>query len=325
MASFSAELHVAGFRFPVLHCHFGVHQATHQRGRVSTRVRHEPVHLTLSVPDEGALLAWAAEAQKRQAAAVVFRDANGGSPVETLALGAAYCVNYQEEFVSGDATNGAYVCHLVLSDPDGFTIQAGGPATAFVAPAAREHGVPGAALVGAAIGGVVGGSAQKLPIIPLTEDISPAAWDGRKELPPYTEEHKEARWAEYQRDHANDTKAYSQARWNNSYETTRNNNIFGLGREREYAAAMGAESRVLKTAFTFRQIDMYIEKTGYCGQLKTGPLYLREKEKTDLKKDADLVMKGFEVEYILEKGASKPMLAAIEAAGGTYRIGPQIS
>ncbi|MFC6225500.1 type VI secretion system tube protein TssD [Hymenobacter artigasi] len=153
MASFSAELHVAGFRFPILHCHYGVHQATHQRGRVSTKVRHEPVHLTLSVPDEEALLAWAAEAQKRQAAAVVFRDASGGSPVETLALGAAYCVSYQEEFVSGDVNNGAYVCHLVLSDPDGFTIQAGGPATAFVAPAAREHGVPGAALLGVAIGG----------------------------------------------------------------------------------------------------------------------------------------------------------------------------
>ena len=70
-----------------------------------------------------------------------------------MALAAAYCVSYQEEFQDGDANNGAYVCHLVLSAPDGFTIQAGGPVTAFVAPAAREHGVPaalGAAMVAAA-------------------------------------------------------------------------------------------------------------------------------------------------------------------------------
>ena len=57
---------------------------------------------------------------------------------------------YREEFHAGNTANGAYVCHLVLSDPDGFTIQAGGPAAAFVAPAARNHGVPGAAL-GAAV------------------------------------------------------------------------------------------------------------------------------------------------------------------------------
>jgi hypothetical protein len=153
-----AELHVAGRVFPVLHCAYGVHQATHQRGRVSAKARHEPVHLTLSVPDGDALLAWAADPQKRLAAAVVFHDAHGGSPLETLALGAAYCVSYQEEFASGDANDGAYVCRLVLSDPGGFTIQAGGPAAAFVAPAARNHGTPPvAALLGAAVSGAASG------------------------------------------------------------------------------------------------------------------------------------------------------------------------
>ena len=39
---------------------------------------------------------------------------------------------------------------IVASRPAGFTIQAGGPVAAFVAPAARNHGVPGAAL-GAAV------------------------------------------------------------------------------------------------------------------------------------------------------------------------------
>ena len=56
-------------------CAYGVHQATHQRGRVSTKVRHEPVHLTLAVPDNDARLVWAADARKRQAAHVVFRNA----------------------------------------------------------------------------------------------------------------------------------------------------------------------------------------------------------------------------------------------------------
>ncbi|HEX8329683.1 MAG TPA: type VI secretion system tube protein TssD [Hymenobacter sp.] len=172
MASFSAELRVAGHAFPVLHCAYGVHQATHQRGRVSAKARHEPVHLTLSVPDGDALLAWAADPQKRQAAHVVFRDARGGSPVETLALGAAYCVSYHEEFVSGSGTDGAYVCHLVLSDPDGFTIQAGGPVAAFVAPAAREHGVPGvAALVGTAIGGAAASSSNGLRKLVSPADV----------------------------------------------------------------------------------------------------------------------------------------------------------
>ena len=63
--------------------------------------------------------------------------------LETLVLKAAYCVSYRKTFVTGDARDGAYTTHLVLSDPDGFVIQAGGPGVAFVAPAAREHGVPG--------------------------------------------------------------------------------------------------------------------------------------------------------------------------------------
>jgi hypothetical protein len=49
---------------------------------------------------------------------------------------------------------------LTLSDPDGWTIAPGGPASAFVAPAARAHGLPGAvgdvaatALRNTAIGG----------------------------------------------------------------------------------------------------------------------------------------------------------------------------
>ncbi len=150
MASFAAELHVAGQSFPVIRCTFGVEQATLQRGRVSAKVRYKPVQLLLDVPEDDTLLAWAAAPHKRQAATILIRNAAGGSVSETLHLQAAYCVSYEEEFVAGSEAAGAYVCHLTLSDPEGWTLTAGGLAGAFVAPAAREHGVPGAAGMAAA-------------------------------------------------------------------------------------------------------------------------------------------------------------------------------
>jgi|GEM_PF-3397819 len=146
MASFSARLQVEGQAFQVQHCSFGVQQATHQQGRVSAKVRYGLVQVLLDVPDGEVLLAWAADPQKRLAADVVFLDANGGSAVETLHLPTAYCVAYEEEFRQGNSQAGAYVCHLTLSDPTGWTILPGGPATAFLAPTVREHGNPPAAL-----------------------------------------------------------------------------------------------------------------------------------------------------------------------------------
>ena len=72
--------------------------------------------------------------------------------METLRLPAAYCVAYQEQFASGDAAGGAFQCYLTLSDPTGWTMAPGGPAAAFVAPAAREHGAPVAVAVGQTTG-----------------------------------------------------------------------------------------------------------------------------------------------------------------------------
>ena len=148
MASFSAELHVSGESFPVTHCAFGVAQATHQRGRVSTKVRFGPVELVLDVPAGDTLFGWAAAAQKRQPVQVLFRDGAGGRVLETLDLKAAYCVSYYEQFRHGDVGGGSYQCYLTLSDPDGWTLTAGGPASALVAPAARNHGLPGALVAG---------------------------------------------------------------------------------------------------------------------------------------------------------------------------------
>ena len=84
------------------------------------------------MPDSEALAVWAASPQKKQLASVVFLDADGGQPMETLRLPGAYCVRYAEQFVRGDVSGGSYQCALTLSDPAGWTIAAGGPVRAFV-------------------------------------------------------------------------------------------------------------------------------------------------------------------------------------------------
>jgi hypothetical protein len=140
MASFSAELHVAGTTYPVRHCTYEFTQATSERGRVVAKVRHGLVHLTLDVPADDKLLDWAHAPYKPLAGRVIFYDAKGGSVLETLAWEAGQCVGYQEEFSSGDQNQGAYVCHLTIAAPT-LTLQPGGPA-AYVAAAAGEHGGP---------------------------------------------------------------------------------------------------------------------------------------------------------------------------------------
>jgi hypothetical protein len=85
---------------------------------------------------------------------------------------------------------------------------------------------------------------------------------------------------------------------------TNNNNKRGYKDEREYRKVFGGTSKILKTKYTNRQIDIFREDEAYCGQLKTGPICLRVQEQDDLRKDEDLIDNGYEVEYILEKGAS---------------------
>lgn len=142
MASFSAQLRVAGHVFSVLRCSYHTSQSTDGRGRVSTKVRHHPIELLLDVPDHDFLLAWATDPHKRLAADIVFLDPTSGHGIESLSLASAYCVSYHESFASGDTNTGAYHCALTLSDPAGFTVKPGAPSKAFVAPAAGTHGTP---------------------------------------------------------------------------------------------------------------------------------------------------------------------------------------
>jgi len=140
MSSFYAELVVAGHTYPLRQCQFGFTQATDPRGRVQAKVRHGLLHLTLDVPDTDLLLDWAHTAHKPLGGHVTFFEPDQRTARETLSFAAGQCVSYQETFVAGDGAAGAYVCQLTITS-DGLTLAPGGPASAFVAPAAREYEV----------------------------------------------------------------------------------------------------------------------------------------------------------------------------------------
>ena len=70
-------------------------------------------------------------------------------------------MSYDESFVAGDGAAGAYVCQLTS---DGLALAPGGPASAFVTPAARAYAAPAAAMA-VAIGGMAPKAVKRLPLI----------------------------------------------------------------------------------------------------------------------------------------------------------------
>jgi hypothetical protein len=87
---------------------------------------------------------------------------------------------------------------------------------------------------------------------------------------------------------------------------------------------VGGISKTLKTAYTNRQVDIYIEDEEYCGQLKTGKISLGKQQLVDIQRDAWLIGQQMTVEYILEQGGNKPLLKALAKIGASVKIGPQI-
>jgi hypothetical protein len=142
----------------------------------------------------------------------------------------------------------------------------------------------------------------------------------KKKLKPGSPEHKADRWQKYQE--RGGKKSYDQ--WGKQYDTNMLNYQYGAARESEYRAAMDASEGTLKTPLTNRQIDILKVEELYAGQLKTGPVSLTKVNILAIQKDAELVKRGWTVEHILEKGASKPYLEALEKAGIQSTIGPQI-
>jgi hypothetical protein len=135
-----------------------------------------------------------------------------------------------------------------------------------------------------------------------------------------TPEHKQARWEEYQ----NRGGKWDYNKWSKQYDTNMKNAKFGLEQEQRYREKFGGESETIKTEYSNRQIDIYKPDEMYMGQLKTGKMSLTEQAKIDIQKDAWLVKEGNTVEYILEKGASKNFIKALEEANIKYKIGKQI-
>ena len=154
MSSFYAELTLDGQTpYPLRQCQFEFTQATDQRGRAATKVRHGLLQLTLDVPENDQLLDWANTVHKPLAGHVTFFEDDRRTARETLSFAAGQCVSYQETFVAGDAEAGAYVCQLIITS-DGLTLAPGGAAQAFAAPAARDHGGPAVAAAVAVASGL---------------------------------------------------------------------------------------------------------------------------------------------------------------------------
>ena len=105
-----------------------------------------------------------------------------------------------------------------------------------------------------------------------------------------------------------------------------------LQREAEYRLALGAENVVVKTPFGPRQVDAFVNDNKLLVQLKTGKESLttinsklaNRSNEMAIKKDEWLVNQGYQVEWVLEKGASKPLLESLSNAGIKYHIGPLI-
>lgn len=164
MSSFYAELEVAGNTYPLRQCQFEFEQATDPRGRVVAKVRHGQLHLTLDVPHNDLLLDWANTAHKLLAGHITFFDTGRRTARETVSFTAGQCVSYQESFTAGDAGEGAYVCQLIIATAEKLVLAPGGPAGAFVAPAAREHAAPVLAAVATAAASI-SAVVQRLPLI----------------------------------------------------------------------------------------------------------------------------------------------------------------
>lgn len=160
----------------------------------------------------------------------------------------------------------------------------------------------------------------KKPVQTNLPENKPVTSTSAERLVPNTPEHKKDRWERYQR--RGGKKSYED--WSKQYDTNMRNYQHGAARETAYRDAMGASEGTIKTAYTNRQIDILKQDEMYAGQLKTGPVSLTKENILAIKKDADLVQNGYQVEHILEKGASRPYIEALEKAGIDYHIGPKI-
>lgn len=150
------------------------------------------------------------------------------------------------------------------------------------------------------------------------EHVAPKAAPKPAKLEPGSMAHKAERWERYKARNG----SWDYARWSKQYDTNMRNYKMSA-REQIYQDAIGGTQGTLKTPYTNRQIDILKEDEMYAGQLKTGPVSLTKDNIIAIRKDEWLVNQAWNVEHILEQGASKPYLEALEKAGIQAVIGPQ--
>gem|GEM_PF-4086371 len=324
----SAFLEVEGKKYIVALCSYSFRQHVDHRGRPRSKVRKGPVYVELyATEDTENLVAWSLSDWKTLSGKIVFsRPTDGEATLKHLWFTHAFCTGYRVDFDSTGTTGGASLRVSFTISPEDMGVDSGN-GESWVAPPPREYAAP-KAIVAAAIKAPVAPPATAAELAEAKRLGATVKKSVSKELgyPALSELHKAATREMYlAKKKAAGKPAKEYAAWEKSYLTALNNNIYGNKIEDDYRGVFGGISAFKKTAFTQRQIYILREDERYCGQLKTGKLNLGEQEKKDLKKDAWLIkVKGYTVEYILEKGGSKPLIGALTKIGAKITIGRQI-
>jgi hypothetical protein len=263
-----------------------------------------------AVEDTDDIVAWSASDWKTLSGKIVFSSADSEAALKHVWFTHAYCTGYKVEFNSTGTTEQASLCVRFTISPEDCGVETGG-GEAWLAPPPREYVAPKPIAV-----------APVAPAAILTTPpvVSAAVLAGPKP-PKNTPEGIAWRWAQYETKMAGDPKIWPYQRWIKQTLTNHQNCELGLSREDEYQVTMGGVGKTLKTVYTMRQVDIFIEDDDYCGQLKTGKLNLGSQEKIDLKRDEWLIKQRMTVEYILEKGGSKPLLNELSRIGASVKIG----
>jgi hypothetical protein len=160
------------------------------------------------------------------------------------------------------------------------------------------------------------------------EDYYEWTRNGDRDLSSNSPDHKAQRWQDYKNDSNNAGWGYD--RWSGQYHTNMSNARRTI-REQYYKDMLqdGVTPDRIKTPFTYRHLDIQVGDTKKMYEVKTGKeYYTRESSSARLsneeriKKDAYLVkVLKFDTTWILENGASKPLLKALDDAGIEYLIG----
>jgi RHS repeat-associated protein len=140
------------------------------------------------------------------------------------------------------------------------------------------------------------------------------------DMEPLSPGHELQRWKDYQAKPVEEGKRkLGFEAWQGKYEQAINNSRSGLGRESDYRARLGGESRKVKTqSGKERQIDSYLEDQGVMFQFKEGKENLTTARHGGqlpndeaIRRDREFVEDGQRVIWVLEKGGSKPLMEAL--------------